>query len=137
MAVLVRLVREAVELRADLADLGEHHLLVRAAPVGEVVHEGALGVHVEPARAEERHLRVERVRHLDHLARADEVLRHHDGLGGLVIHRAALIRRAPLGRAALRGGGHAPRLRECRGAGEAESECKKFHAHDGISLEKF
>ena len=67
-----RLVREAVELRADLADLGDDELLVAAAAVGSVVHERALGVHVEAPRAEERHRCVQHAAELDDLAGLDE-----------------------------------------------------------------
>ena len=73
MAVAVGLVPEAVELRADLADLREHHLLVAAALVRAGVHEGALDVHVEAARAEERHRGTEHVRELDDLAALDSL----------------------------------------------------------------
>src|SRR5262249_47420164 len=52
-AVLVALVRKAVELSAHLADLGEHHLLVGAALVRPRVHERALDVHVEAAGTKE------------------------------------------------------------------------------------
>ncbi len=73
MAVAVALVSEAVELRADLADLGEHHLLVAAALVRAGVHEGALEMHVEAARAEERHGGAEHVGKIDHLAGLDQL----------------------------------------------------------------
>src|SRR5262249_40004585 len=68
VAVAMALVRKAVELRADLADLGEHHLLVAAALVGAGIHERALQMHVEAARAEERHAGAEHMRELDDLA---------------------------------------------------------------------
>ena len=69
MAVLVGLVGEPVELGADLADLGDDHLLVGAPAVGEVVHERTLHVDVEAARAEERHPVVQHVGDLDVRAR--------------------------------------------------------------------
>ena len=76
------LVREAVELRADLADLGDDDLLIRAAPVRQLVHERALGVDVEAPCAEKRHRRPEHVREFDHLAGLDQLRRVRDG-GGL------------------------------------------------------
>ena len=72
-AVLVGLVGEAVELRADLPDLGNDDLLVAPAPVGEVVHECAFDVHVQASRAEERHIRIEHVSELDDLAGLDQL----------------------------------------------------------------
>src|SRR5262249_54747466 len=67
LAVLVGLVRKAVELSANLPDLGNDDLLVAAAPVGELVHEGAFDVHVEAPRAEERHIRIKHVSEFDDL----------------------------------------------------------------------
>src|SRR5712671_8133277 len=94
--------RKAVELCADLADLGGHHFLVAAARVPSGIHEGALGVHIEDARAEEGHAGPENVAELDHLAGLDEPRAAQHGLGILhVISRAALVARAPLRRAAL------------------------------------
>ncbi len=104
--------RKTVELRADLADLGGHHLLVAAARVPSGVHEGALGVHVEDARPEERHAGAEDVAELDHLAGLDEPRAAQHRLRVLhVIARAALVARAPLRRAALAFGGQVPDLR--------------------------
>ena len=51
-AVADGLVREAVELRADLADLADDDLFVAAAPVGLRRHLRALGVELESARPE-------------------------------------------------------------------------------------
>ena len=71
-AVEMGLVRKAVELRADLAELGDDELFVRAAHVGELVHERALGMHVEAPRSEERHAGAEHVREFEHLAGLDQ-----------------------------------------------------------------
>ena len=81
VAVAMRLVREAVELRADLTDLGEDDLLVAAALVRAGVHERALDVHVEAARAEERHRGPEHMRELDHLAGLDQLRGVEHGCG--------------------------------------------------------
>src|SRR2546427_9538814 len=64
--------REAVELRADLADFTGHDFFVAAARVPSGIHEGALGMHVENARAEEGHAGPEDVAELDHLAGRSE-----------------------------------------------------------------
>src|SRR5262245_28413709 len=64
-AVFVGLVGKTVELSADLPDLGNDDLLVAAAPIGELVHEGAFDVHVEAPCAEERHIRIEHVSSTD------------------------------------------------------------------------
>jgi hypothetical protein len=96
----VGLVREAVELRPDLSDLGHDELLVAAAPIGEVVHERALDVHVEAPRAEERHAGAEHLPELDDLAGLDQLDRVEHGLRLHVIGRAALVARAPFRRAA-------------------------------------
>src|SRR5262249_23683807 len=69
VAVLDRLVGEAVELRADLPDFAGEQLLVAPAPVGLRVHDRALGVNVVLARGLERHGRGELVPELDRLAR--------------------------------------------------------------------
>ena len=54
-AVADRLVAEAVELRADLTNLGDDDLLVAAAAVRFGIHGGALRVHLETAGAGQRH----------------------------------------------------------------------------------
>src|SRR6185295_11829570 len=100
-AVEMGLVRKAVELGADLAELGDDDLFVRAAHVGEFVHERALGVHVETPRPEERHAGTEHVRELDHLAGLDQLRGIHYGRGLLVIGRTALVGCAPFRRTAL------------------------------------
>ena len=134
VAVLVRLVREAVELGADLADLRDDELLVATPAVGEVVHERALHVHVEASRAEERHLVVHHVGDLDDLARLDELFGPHHACGLHVVARAALVARSPLRRAALALGRHGPGLR--RGGGHpcqteycGEDDCKEGTWH--------
>ena len=106
------LVGEAVELGADLADLGHHQLLVGAALVGRLVQEGALDVHIEAARAEERHLVVEHVGQLDHLAGLDQAGGLDDGGRLLMVAGAALVAGTPLRWAAvpLRGRRPARRL---------------------------
>jgi len=123
--IAVALVREAVELRADLADLGGDDLLVAAARVPAGVHEGALGVQVEDARAGEGHAGPEHVAQLDDLAGLDEPRAAQHDLGVLhVVARAALVARAPLRRAALGFGRHVPLRggdqRDCKqGSGDA------------------
>jgi hypothetical protein len=96
-------VREGVELRADLGEFGQHHLLVGAALVGLRVHEGALQVAVEAAGTEERHGLVQLVAEFHHAAGADQPggLLHLGG--GLQVHRAAQVGGTPAGRAALGG----------------------------------
>ena len=106
---------EAVELRADLADFREHHLLVAAALVGLWVHECALQVHVEAPRAEERHTSAKHVREVDHLAGLDQLdgvehdLRFHEIAG------AALVADAPFRRAASAFGAALPTMGSARG----------------------
>src|SRR5213594_3514225 len=121
--IAVGLMREAVELRADLADFTGHDFLVAAARVPSGIHEGALGMQVENARAEEGHAGPEDVAELDHLAGLDETRAAQYGLGILhMVPRAALVARAPFRRAALAFGGYVP-LRECeRGSGK-EGDC--------------
>src|SRR3989449_1199011 len=110
VAVLDRLVGEAIELRADLPDLAQEHLFVAAAPVGLRVHERPLDVDVELARGGDRHLRREDVPQLDDLAGLDELRSAHDGRRLHVVGGAALVAGAPLRGAALAVGGRAPGL---------------------------
>ena len=95
-AVLDRLVGEAVELRAHLADLGQDHLFVAAASIRLGVHERPLDVHVESPRARNRHVGREHVADLDDLAGADQAGRAQHGLGLHVVARPALVAGAPL-----------------------------------------
>src|SRR5439155_1208380 len=113
-AVQVRLVREPVELGADLSDFGDHDLLVAAAHVRELVHERAFDVHVETSSAEKRHLVVEHVAELDHLSGLDQLDRIEHALRLHVIARAALVVRSPFRWAALALGRRRPawRLRQ-------------------------
>src|SRR6266542_34794 len=110
-AVAYRLMGEAVKLRADLTDLADNEFLIAAASVRLRVHECAFGVHVESARAEERHLGVECVADLDHFARANELRRSQHGLRLHVVAGAALVVRSPLRGTALGVGRRLPRLR--------------------------
>jgi len=71
--VVVGLVGEAVELRADLSHLGDDQLLVAVALVGEVAHRGALDLHIVHAPGRERHLGIERMAELDHLSALDQL----------------------------------------------------------------
>src|SRR5215208_1895425 len=95
--------------------------------------EGALNVHVEAARAEERHLVAEHVAELDHLAGLDELRRVHHRRGGLAVHRAALVGRPPLRRAALARIRRRPGRRLSKGGGRGEQQRpaegggKRFH----------
>src|SRR5262249_55061075 len=99
--VLDGLVSEAVELRAHLTDLAGQKLLVAAAPVGLLVHERALGVHVELPRARDRHRLAEHVTELHGLAGLDELRGLEHGCGLHVVAGAALVGRAPLRGTAL------------------------------------
>src|SRR2546422_618750 len=119
-AVLDRLVGEAVELGAHLADLRGDELLVAAAPVRLRVHERSLGVHVEAAGAGDRHLGGEHVAQLDHLAGANQPSRPQHGFGLHVIARAPLVAGPPLRRAALVVGGRPPGLSVSGDARRAE-----------------
>jgi hypothetical protein len=116
------LMREAVELRADMAQFGDDQFLIRAALVGLGVHEGALGMQVETARAEKRHAWPEHVRKFDDLTRFDQLGGLQNGLRFLVVHRAALVACAPFRWAALAIGGRRPAWRLRRGrAGREQS----------------
>jgi hypothetical protein len=100
-AIEMGLVRKAVELGAELTELGDDDFFVRSAHVGELIHERALGVDVAAPRPEERHAGTEHTRELDHLASLDQFCRIHHSRGFLMIDRTALIGRAPFRRAAL------------------------------------
>jgi len=133
--VLVRLVHEAVELGADLAQLGDDDLLVAAPAVGGLVHEPALGVHVETPGAEERHGGVQHAADLDDLAGLDQPRGLEHRLRLLVVGRAPLVVRAPLRRVPLALGRRLPGLgvgcrdqAEREGRGDTEREC----AHGGL-----
>jgi hypothetical protein len=97
-----------------------HDLFVRGAHVGELVHEGALGVHVEAPRSEERHAGAEHVREFDHRR------------GLLMIARAALVGRASFRRTALAflRNGPGRGLREGGGGKykrDRRTQCECFH----------
>ena len=83
---------------------------------------GALGVEVEAARAEERHVAGQHAAELDDLAGADQLRRPRHARRRDVVGGAALVGRAPLRRAALLRRRRRPRLRRRRGhAGEQAS----------------
>src|ERR1044072_4449168 len=112
-AVAPHLVREGVELRADLAELGDDELLVHLAGVLE--RRRGLGVDVEHAPGvDERLLRIRREQRaeLEALAGPDQLRRAHYALARHHVRRAALVAGAPLRRAALALGRHAPSV--CR-----------------------
>jgi len=133
-AVLVGLVGEAVELRADLPDLGNDDLLVAPAPVGELVHERAFDVHIETPRTEERHIRIEHVSEFYDLAGLDQLDCVEHRLRLHVVGGAALVVRAPLGGTALvvRRRRPARSLRQDRAAGrqhcaQHDPKCDGLH----------
>ena len=135
-AVLVGLVGEAVELRADLPDLGNDDLLVAPAPVGELVHERAFDVHIETPRTEERHIRIEHVSEFYDLAGLDQLDCVEHRLRLHVVGGAALVVRAPLGGTALvvRRRRPARSLRQDRAAGRKHGaqhrpKCDALHRY--------
>ncbi len=134
VTVAVSLVPEPVELRADLTDLGQHHLLIAAALVRLRVHERPLEMHVEPTRAEERHRRPEFVGQTDYLAGLDLLDGVEHGLRRHQVAGAALIAGAPFRRAARAFGRHGPtrRLRQRDGIrhqrrAQCYRECDALH----------
>jgi hypothetical protein len=89
------LVAKAVELGADLTDLGDHDLLVGDAVVGAGHRIRDFDMEVEAARAGERHLVVEHMGELDDLAGLHQLERVEHGLRRDVVGGAALVGRAP------------------------------------------
>jgi hypothetical protein len=117
VAVAVGLMAEAIELGADLADLGQHHFLVAAALVRAGVHEGPFDVHVEAAGAEKRHRRAEYMGQFDHFAGLDEFCRIEDGFGLHQVAGTSLVASAPFRRAADAFCRHRPGRGLCRSWG--------------------
>jgi hypothetical protein len=100
-AVLVTLVREAIELGSNLAHLGNDQLLIRTPTVGRLIEESTLEVHVKTSRAGQWHFIVENVRKFDDLSGLDELDGLQDRRRLDVISRAAFITGAPFRWAAI------------------------------------
>ena len=124
-----RLVREAVELRAHLADLADDHLFVAAAPVRLRVHERALRMHVESPRSEKRHRPRQLVPELVDLTCPDQARSPKYGLGLHVICRATLVPGAPFRRTPRLLVRRLPRLRIGRGTSGATGEDDEKNAN--------
>ena len=122
-AVADRLMREPVELRADLADLGEDDLFVAAAAVRPGIHVRALRFHLEAPADRERHVGPEHAPELEDLAGAYQARGPQHRFGLHVIAGAALVGGAPFRRTALGVGRRLPRLRARLRCERIRGEC--------------
>src|SRR5262249_21569220 len=96
-----RLMGEAIELRTDLTDLRDNHLLVAVALVRSEWTGAALGMHIVLPTGIERHVPSQDVSQFEGLARLEQLWRWQH-VGRLhVIARPAFIRRAPFRGASL------------------------------------
>jgi len=117
------LVAERVELGADLSDLGHDQLLVRAAAVASRIVAGALRDHLEAAACRQRHRFGQDAAQLEYVTGTDQPRGLEHSLRLHVVAGAALVRSAPLRRAALVVGRRLPPLRR-RGGADAQQRCQ-------------
>ncbi|HEX7236597.1 MAG TPA: hypothetical protein VF405_06515 [Gammaproteobacteria bacterium] len=92
---------EPVELRADLAELGAHDLVVKLQSIRAHRAERLRNFQAEVARAEQRHARFVDVPELIHGAARDEALRLEHLLRRDAVRGAALVFLAPARRAGI------------------------------------